>query len=367
MINPTLKGFIKKELLQALRDVRMRTMLFLMPVIQIIVFGLALSTEVKNIRLVVFSDPHDSLARDIESRALASGWFIPGRRPFEDPPQLIQSGYADAVAIAPRGGLGRSIERGEGRIQLLVDATNAIRARGIENYFNAILQNVVEDQRSDTEPLSIVHMEIKMLFNPSMRTPVYLVPGVMSLILGLLTVILTAMSMAREKEMGTFETLISAPVSKWEVLLGKTLPFVILAMIDVPLIVGATLGIFKIPFRGEVWELFIASFFFICTTVSVGTLISTFAKNQQQAMLGGFIFLFPAIQLSGVMAPLDNIPLFFKWISYLNPLRFFVTLLRNIMLKGGEPSVFWPNIGALALLCALSILLASRRFQKTLN
>lgn len=366
-MNPTLAGFIKKELLQALRDVRMRMLIFMMPMIQVTIFGLALSTEVRNIRLVVLYEPQDTMARELEEHALASGWFVPGQRQFDDPARLIQSGYSDAVVVVPPGGLTKSVERGEGRLQLLIDATNAIRARGIENYFKSILQNLTRIRDRNNPPSPPLELNVRMLFNPSMRTAVFLVPGVMSMILGLLTVILTGMSMAREKELGTFETLISAPVGTWEVLLGKTIPYILLAMIDVPLVLGVAIGIFKVPFRGEMWELLLASFFFVCTTVSVGTLISTFAKNQQQAMLGGFIFLFPAIQLSGVMAPLDNIPLFFKIVSYLNPLRFFVTLLRNIMLKGGEPSVVWGNLGALALLCAAAIYLASRRFHKTLN
>jgi len=186
-------------------------------------------------------------------------------------------------------------------------------------------------------------------------------------VLGLLMTILTSMAITREKELGTFETLISAPVTKSEILLGKTLPYVLIGMVDVPLILAVGIFYFGVPMRGAIWEIALASLIFVCTMVSIGTLISTFARNQQQAMLGGFIFLFPAIQLSGIMAPLDNIPLIFKAVAHLDPIMYYVLLLRNIMLKGGSPPVVWTHIGAMGALCALCMTVAYRRFHQTLD
>lgn len=365
-MNITLRGFIKKELTQTLRDKRMRIVVFLIPLIQLTIFGLALSNEIKNIRLKVFYAPNDIMARRIEERAMASGWFVRVTSKNNDPFDLVKKGQADAVLVVPAGGLTKSVERQDGRVQLLVDASNSIRARAVEAYIQSILQEV-SAERIRVATVQPLRMDVRMLFNASMRTPVYLVPGVMCMILCLITIILTSMSMAREKEMGTFETLLSAPVDAWEILLGKTLPFVLLGMIDVPLILCvATFG-FDVPIRGALWEVAVAALVFICTTVAVGTLISTFSSNQQQAMMGGFLFLFPAIQLSGVMAPLDNIPFFLKIFARINPLNYFVTIMRNIMLKGGDPSVVWTCIGAMVGLCILLMSVSFRRFHKKMN
>lgn len=365
MMNPAILAFLKKELTQALRDVRMRILIFGVPLIQLTIFGLALSTEVRNIRLIVRGGPSDIMLRRIQERAASSGWFILVKDDGRNPVDLIQGGDADAVLVAPPSGLTQSLERQEGRIQLLVDASNAIRARSIEAYTQAILQETVQDKIGKIP--RPVQFQVRMLYNPSMQSSVYLVPGVMGMLLSLITIILTSMSLAREKELGTFETLIAAPLSKSEILLGKTLPFVILGIIDVPIVIGVATLFFGVPIRGQIWELALVSLIFICTTVSVGTLISTFAKNQQQAMMGGFLFLFPAIQLSGVMVPLDNIPLFFKIVAAFNPLSYFVALLRNILLKGGNPWLVWRDSGALLILAIIAITVSARRFHRTLN
>jgi ABC-2 type transport system permease protein len=161
------------------------------------------------------------------------------------------------------------------------------------------------------------------------------------------------------------ETLLSAPVARRDIFLGKTLPYVVLGMLDVPLVLGVATWGFKVPLRGPLWALILAALVFVCTTVAIGTFISTFAKSQQQAMMGGFLFLFPAIQLSGVMAPLENVPRWAAPLVWLNPLSFFVTLMRHLMLKGTVGVFYWQELGALALLGAVLIALGYHRFLKT--
>jgi ABC-2 type transport system permease protein len=360
MLNQTLVGFVRKELAQAVRDPRMRVMLFLMPVIQMTLFGLALSNEVRNIKLKVIRDPSDQLAREIEERALASNWFVPANTGTGsvDPFDLVHSGRADAVLIMPPGGLSKTYGRNNGQIQLLVDASNAVRGRAIETYMQAVLAktSLLAPLVSPEKGGGGFSFDVRMLYNPSMETAIFLVPGVMCLILCLLSVVLTSMSIAREKEMGTLETLIAAPVQIWEVILGKTIPYIFIGLLDVPLVLGVAVFLFGVPMRGQVFVLFLASLAFLCAAVATGTLISTFAENQQQAMMGGFLFMFPAIQLSGVMFPLDNIPAAISWVPYLNPLKYYVVLLRNIMLKGGDAAVIWPNMGALVGLAAIMVI-----------
>jgi ABC-2 type transport system permease protein len=264
------------------------------------------------------------------------------------------------------GRVDRALARQQGRAQLLVDATNAIKGRVIESYLGAVLRRTLADENLLPAGPPGVWFETRVLYNPTLETSAYLVPGVMGLILCLVTILLASMSMARERELGTFETLIAAPVDRWEIFVGKTLPYMILGMADVPLLIALGVWGFQVPLRGPLWALFLAAGVFVGTTVCVGTLISTFAKNQQQAMMGGFLFLFPAIQLSGVMAPIENIPAFFAPISWLNPLRFFVSLTRQVMLKGTIGPFYWTNLGALAVLGAIAAAASVHRFRRTL-
>ena len=328
-MNPTLLGFIRKELTQTLRDVRMRLVLFIVPLVQLTIFGFALSNEVKNIRIHFFYQPSDRLMQEIEERSLSSKWFINANPKTLSPFDLIQSGEADAVVIAPKDGLTRAFERGDAKLQVLIDSTNALRARSVENYLRAVTNQVARNALSPLPIPQPLSFDVRVLYNPTMETSNYMVPGVMCMILCILTVILTSMAMAREKETGTFETLISAPITDSEILLGKTIPYILLAMCDVPLILSFGVTVFGVPMRGPLWMLLLAAFVFICTTVGIGILISTYAKNQQQAMMGGFLFMFPAIQLSGIMAPIENIPGLFKIFAALNPLRYFVEWLRR--------------------------------------
>jgi len=187
------------------------------------------------------------------------------------------------------------------------------------------------------------------------------------MLLCIITVLLTSMSLVREKELGTFETLISAPVKNWEILLGKTLPFMLLSMVVVHLILLAAIVIFGLPMRGAYWKFLLAAFLFVCTTVSVGTLISTIARRQQQAMMATFLFLFPAIMLSGMMFPIENMPEGLILVAYLNPLKYMLTLLRNILLKGGDDWVFWTNLAALFLIALVAVGASFNRFRQTLN
>lgn len=366
-MNPTLLGFLRKEFAQALRDPRMRVLIFVLPIVQLLIFGYALSTEIRNIRLVTNFAPDDVLACRLSQRCLASTWFIPAAGPLQDPLRMLQANQADAALLAPPGGLTRAVQRGEGKVQLLIEGTNLVRARGVEQYLLAILRQVSLAESPGLVRLPQVSLDVRVLYNPALRTSYFLIPGVMCMVLSILTVILTSMALAKEKELGTFEALVSAPVKNSEILLGKTLPYAILALLDVPLILGTAMLVFGVPMRGWLWQVLLASGIFIITTVSIGTVISTYARNQQQAMLGSFFFIFPAMLLSGIMFPVENMPAAVIGAAYLNPLRYFITLLRNIMLKGGDPMVVWSNLGIMSIMALVAMILAARRFHQTLN
>ncbi|MNK01232.1 Inner membrane transport permease YbhR [compost metagenome] len=354
----TLKGFIKKELLQTLRDPRMRMLLFVAPVFQLTVFGVALSTEAKNIRLSLSSAPSDTFMNNIYRDAMASGWFIPAKTTSEDPFAQVQNNEADVVLVAPMGGL-TSMKNPQ--LQMLINATNVTRAQSIERY----LQSIIPRSMGMMPPPGI-QFDVRVLFNPALETSFFLIPGVMSLLACLITVLLTSMSITKEKEMGTFETLIAAPVSPSEVILGKTIPFVILGMANIPLVVLVAMTVFGLPLRGSLLLLMLSALVFICCTVGIGLLISSIAKNQQQAMMGGFLFLFPSVLLSGLVFPVENMPWVLRIFSYINPITYFIELLRNIMLKGGDLRLAAFNILVLITMAAVTVTLSWRRFKTTL-
>jgi len=364
----TLRGFIRKEFAQALRDPRMRVVLFVAPIIQLTLFGVALSNDVKNIRLWAQPVAGDTVLQHIHERALASGWFLPAPADRgSDPYELLRAGRIDAALVAPPGGLTRALGRGEARLQLLVNATNVLQAQSVEGYLRNITNRVIADDLRIVPPQSPVHLEARVLFNPTLNTSYFMVPGVMAMLLTMTSLVLTSMSIVREKELGTFEMLISAPVSVQEVIYGKTIPYVVLGMATVPLILGVAVLGFGVPIRGSLLALAAAAFAFVCTAVAIGTLISTFAQNQQQAMMGAFLFLFPAFLLSGLMFPIENMPLAMKWVAYLDPVTHFLELLRNIMLKGGDARFVAIHVAVLMVMAVISVFVSFRRFHTTLQ
>jgi ABC-2 type transport system permease protein len=364
-MNQTILGFIRKELSQALRDPRMRGMLFVMPIVQLLIFGVAISSEIRNVRLAVSASPSDAFTRRLADRFYSSGWFLPAGPLKGDPFDVVRARRAEVVLVAPAEGAEVAMARGPAQYQLLIDAMNATRARGIETYASAILAAHLRAERPGPEPAS-VKFSIRTLYNPENNTAMFMIPGTLCLMLTLVTTILTSMSMAKERELGTLETLFAAPVAPWEILLGKTIPYVILGMIDLPLVllVAKVLGV---PIRGPLWMIGASTFIFVCTTVSCGFLVSSYSASQQQAMIGGFLFMFPSIQLSGVIFPVENMPAAIRWVSYFDPVRYFVAIIRHLMLKGGDLGAILPNIAAMAGLGCLAMFWAARRFRQTLN
>lgn len=376
-----IRAFIKKEFVQALRDPRMKFMLFVTPVVQMTIFGLALNADMQNIKLYARPMMNDPLLFEMQRDALAGGWFIEAKDSeamIGESIGPIKSGRAEVGLYAPQGGLTQNFETGKGRVEAVIDGSNLIRARSIVSYLSNIISRAVSERlgrpdtyeyKTETQTLpedtirSPMEFVVRILYNPELVSAYNLVPGVICMLMCIVTIMLTSMSIAKEKEIGTFETLISAPISATEIILGKTIPYLIIGCVNLPLIFFVAVAGFDVPMRGSYVWLLLATIFFLISTVSIGTLISTVAGNQQQAMMGSFIFLMPAILLSGIMYPIDSMPVSMKIIAAFDPLKYYITLLRNIMLKGGEIEVMFLNVGALFLIAALSVTTAFKRFR----
>lgn len=363
----TLKGFIFKEFRQSLRDPKMRALLFIAPLVQLTLFGVAISNDIKNIRLFAAPTTGDPVFRHVYDRAIASGWFLPAVADARIAPfEIIRGGLADVVLVAPPGGLTQALGKGQGELQLLVNAVNVLQGQAIESYFHGITSKVAADDLSITIPRPPISFDSRVLYNPTLQTSFFMVPGVMCLLISLITIILTSTSIAREKEMGTFEMLISAPVSSFEIIFGKTVPYVILGMSNLPLILGVAVLGFGVPVRGSLFLLGGSTFIYVCTTVAIGTLISTITKSQQQATLAGLLFLFPAILFSGLLFPLENMPAILKIVANFNPLSHYLMILRNIMLKGGDLEFVLVHTGILLLIGMAMTFWSLSRFRTTL-
>ncbi len=365
-MNQTLIGFIRKELTQSLRDKRMRIVLIVMPIVQLCLFGFAISNEIKNVRLAVLYDNKDYVLQHVYEKSLASGWFIPVTSDNPDPYELIASNQADAVLIPAAGGFSRGLERKDAKLQLLINATNVNKAQAIDSYLQSIVQSVVQQDLKLKPPVMPIKIESRVLFNPDLETSIFMVPGTMCMLMLISTMVLANIAVVREKEMGTFEMLISAPVTRSEIIYGKTIPYVILGMSNFPLILSVAVFVFKVPLRGHLLVLLLAALVFVCTAVALGSLISTFCKNQQQATLAGFLFIFPMVMLSGLMFPVENMPMAIKCLSFMDPLYHYIGLLRNIMLKGGGSEYVTHHIAVLALMAVVTVSISLRRFHTTL-
>lgn len=366
----TLWGFIRKEFIQIARDPKMIAAIFFVPIIQTVMFGLALTSEVKNIEFVVVSPP-GKIARDIQTRALSSGWFkkvdgVNGAQ-VADPSRLILTHQAEAVLVAPAEGFERTLDRQDKPIQILVNATNSQRAQQVDGYIRQIVAEVAAANGYNLSANSLIQMDTRVLFNHAMNTTEYMIPALMVMSTFIVLLVVCGMAIAKEKETGTMEKLIASPCSGAEILLGKTLPYFMIGIVIIALILFIGVLGFGIPFRGHVWQIFITGILFSISVLSVATLISTVVRTQQQSMMGSLLYLMPAILLSGVFFPVGNIPLLFRWICYLNPMMYSVVNFRTVILKGGDYAFFWEYNGILALISFILAVAAYKNFKSTLN
>jgi ABC-2 type transport system permease protein len=379
-----IRVIIRKEFIQALREPRMRVLLFVPPMVQLIVFGFAVNLDVDHVRIAWMDMDRTPLSRELRARFEGSGRFDVVAQPAseEDVQRVLDRAEAQAVVrVLPD--FERNIRRGRPtEVQVLVDGTNSNTASLVSGYAGSILadfsgsvsglvQNARILTRSPGSPVNAATPEVvprtRVWFNPDLHSRNYFVPGVVANIIMMVTLMLTAMAIVREKEIGTMEQLMVTPVRPIELMLGKTLPFAVVGLLDCALITSAALLIFHIPFRGSVLLLFFCSLLFLMTSLGAGLFLSTISHTQQQAMMMNFFFSTPAFMLSGFAFPIRNMPVAVQWLTYLNPLRYFVEIVRGLFLKGVGMSVLWPQMVALTIYGVTVLSLSALRFHKSLD
>jgi ABC-2 type transport system permease protein len=375
-----LLAFIKKELTQTLRDRRFRFILFGAPVIQLIVFGYVVTTDIKNISLAVIDYAQTQESRELSASFTSSGYFKRVKiveRSVGTVDDYLKSGRAKVVVVIPPD-FSKSITKGE-TAQLKVaidgaDANAAIITRGyIEEITRNFAQKIMERRQNQMPGLAgmaasgIVVPEVRILYNQEMKSSHYMVPGMIAMILLITTALLTAVAITREKELGTLEQIIVSPLTRWQFILGKTLPYVLVGFIDVLLILATGKILFDIPIRGSIVLLFLSAIVFLFTTLGIGLLAASVSKNQAQAMLTVFPLMMPAFLLSGLVFPVASIPVALRWIAYINPITYYLVVVRGILIKGAGISELYIQILILLGFGLFFIVFSSLRFTKRME
>lgn len=371
-----LKEMLIKEFIQIFRDPRTRFIIFLPPIIQLVVFGYAVTTDVKNAATAIYDQDNSVASREMVSRFIRSRYFKVGKyiQQEEQIRRLIDHSQVKAVLQINKG-FEEDLRSGRtAQVQMIVDATDSNTAGILLDYGQRIVQEYSQEILLDRVARSVgpvraiggLDLQSRAWFNDNLESRNFYVPGVIAILLMLVTLMLTSMAIVREKEMGTMEQIMVTPISSMEFILGKTLPFALIGFFDMVLVVLIAWGWFEVPIRGNLGWLFLGTGLYLMTTLGMGLLISTISRTQQQALMTTFFYFQPMILLSGFMFPIENMPEAAQWLTYLDPLRYFLVIIRGIFLKGIGPEILWPQMLALLVMGLVVFRLAASRFKKYL-
>jgi ABC-2 type transport system permease protein len=359
---------VRKELRQIFRDPKTKRVVFGSPLIQLILFGYAVTTDVSNVATFVVD--HD---RTVESRALqgtlaASGYFhIVGTsdRPAELAAALDRGSAVVGLEIPPGFAADLAADRGA-HVQVLVDGTQSNTATVAQGYATRMIQEFgIEHARARGRRLEGgVDLHTRAWFNPGLESRAYNVPAIIGVLLLLMCLLLTALAVVRERELGTLEQLVVSPLTPGELVLGKTIPVAMIALVDLALIGVLAVLWFGVPLHGSAFALLVAAMIYILAALGLGLFISTISNTQQEAFMSMFLLILPAIVLSGFMYPVHTMPEAIQYLSLLNPVRHFLEIVRGIFLKGHGLADVWPQIVIIAGMAAVLLFGATRRFRQ---
>jgi len=367
---------VRKEFYQVRQDRRMLGVSLAAPILQVILLGYAATTDIKYSTMVVCDLDRTAQSRAFVREFTTSGYFVHGWSVdgLEEIDHLLEHGEASVALVVPAGFSRDLSERTTPEVQMLFDGADANTASILLSYANQIVaayaQRTVGEfpTPAGTVPAGRVLPEPRVWFNPELRSANFMVPGVVALVLMIVTMTLTALAIVKEKEIGTLEQLMVTPIKPYELILGKLIPFVIIGFLDVLVVLAIAYFWFEVPLRGSLALLFGLSGLFILTTLGLGLFISTIARSQQQAMLiAQFFFFMPFIYLSGFTFPISNMPTVIQYTTYLIPLRYFLEIVRGTFLKGSGIAELWPQALALFVIGTGVLGLSVARFHKTLE
>ncbi|HKK08351.1 MAG TPA: ABC transporter permease [Gemmatimonadota bacterium] len=374
-----LRGFIAKEVRHILRNRQTLALILLLPLVLVILFGFAIRTDIRSIR-VAFVDPSPSPASiSLQSRFAGTATFqaeatVASTRAL-DP--LFRSGAIDQAVVFPAG-FARDLGRGAGRLQILTDATDPNIGSIMTAYAEAVIQGWTAERVSagvagpgalaSARAVPAVAPETRLRYNPTLASAYLFVPGLIALVLTIVSAVMTSITLTREKERGTMETLLVSPLRPWQILLGKVAPYLVLGFINLATALAAARLIFGVPMRGSLTLLLAEGLLFLLVCTGLGVFISTRTDSQRAAMLGSLAgLLLPTTVLSGMVFPLSSMPSWLRPLTYVIPARWFITITRGILLKGVGFGVLWPDTAVLALMATVLLIVSTRLFKVRLS
>lgn len=365
-----LKSMLKKELKQMLRDPKMRLVVFVFPLIQLLIFSFALTMDVKNIDIAVLDFDKSQVTREIADRFTASGYFMIKARPesTEELKRLLDHGIVRGAVIFSQG-TEKSLLRGvKTQVQVIGDATMSNDAGIIMGYASNLISMYALDKNKYLTGSSLpADFEYRNLFNPNLSSRFYYVPGLVALMIMVTSMLLTSIAIVREKEIGTIEQIMVTPIGRFEFIIGKTLPFSITGVLNVTMMFTLAYFIFGIVIKGSILLLFLIVLLNISIYIGLALLVSASAKTQQQALLTSFFLMMPSTLLSGYMFPVNNMPQAVQYLTYLDPMRWGLEGIIGVVVRGAgvfelKKQLFW-----LCLHSMFFIVFASMKFKKTLE
>jgi len=354
-----IQAIAQKEVYHIMRDSRTLVIIFIMPLLQLIIFGYAMNMELRQVPLGVQDDALNSRSRALIDAFAYTDYFqiVPLEAGQMNPKRLFRSRTAQATLSIPKG-----FGHNEQTVYLEIDASDPNSAQLIQNYATGIVNSL------QSNPAGGIDLRPLILYNPDMKSSFFFVPGLIAMILVMICALLTSISISREKEMGTMEQILVSPVSATEILLGKVLPYILLGLLDALLILGVGMLLFQVPFRGDFAVFLLFTFLYVLTALCLGLLISTVAKTQQAAMMMALgMTLLPTLLLSGYMFPISSMPLILQKLTHVIPARYYLQIIRGIMLKGNGVQQLYQSGISLVIMSILMLLVAARRFKLRLS
>jgi ABC-2 type transport system permease protein len=371
---------IVKEFLQIRRDRTMIPVIFVAPVVQIVVFGFAVNTDVTNVPMVLVDLDRTSASRDLTSRFVQSRYFelVGSEGQARDIDRWLVTGRAQLGLVIGQGFGASLASGGQPEVQVIVDGSDASSANVALGYAGALIRGYGTELQmrrpgapgdpSGRRASGQVDLEPRVFYNPDLRSRWFYVPAVLAMVLMLMTMLLSAMGVVREKEIGTMEQLIVTPIRPWQLLVGKLAPFAIIGVIQTFLVTAIAVFGFGVPLAGSFALLLGLTLLFLLSLLGIGLLISTVVQNQQQAMMGAvFAAMVPMIYLSGLIFPIENMPRAIQWVTVFIPLTYYAEIIRGVFLRGSGIDVLWPQAVTLLGMGLAILALAAARFEKRLD
>ena len=371
-------NFIKKEFLQFKRDPKMFGIILIAPVVQLIFLGYAANLDIENIKLVVYDQDKTSTSRKLVNDLTSSGYFVIQEYVNDYKSVIKQLDYNKAiVAIVIPNDFEKNLNRKQtAKLQAIFDAADGNTASIAAGYLQQIIlqfaRNISFEMMQRTGkifvPIGNITPEIRIWYNPTLKTRNYMVPGIVGLLLSIVTLLLTSLAVVKEKEIGTMEQLIVTPLKPYQIIIGKLVPFILLGFVSITIVLTAMRVIFNIPVKGDIFFLFLSAFLYILSTLGLGLFVSTISKTQQQAMMiAVFAVMMPMVFLSGFAFPIENMPRIIQYISYIIPLKYFINIIRGVISKGLGFYDLWVNALVLLVMGIFILVLSSLRFQRRLD